>query len=48
MGRSLEGIQDIVDEFNVYFTSVFTVENTKELPAPVRIFNGPELTRLTY
>jgi len=34
MGRGLEGIQDIVNEFNVYFTSVFTVENTKELPAP--------------
>jgi len=47
MGRSLEGIQDIVNEFNDYFTSVFTVENTKELPAPVRIFNGPESSRLT-
>jgi len=47
MGRSLERIQDIVNEFNDYFTSVFTVENTEELPAPVRIFNGPESSRLT-
>jgi len=47
MDRSLEGIQDIINEFNDYFTSVFTVENTKELPAPVRIFNGPKLSRLS-
>jgi len=26
---------------------VFTVENTEELPASVRIFNGPESSRLT-
>jgi len=43
----LEGIQDNVNEFNNYFTSVFTVEKTEELPASVRIFNGPESSRLT-
>jgi len=39
MGRRLKGIQDIVNEFNDYFTLVFTVENTEEITAPVRIFN---------
>lgn len=47
MGRSLDGIQDIVNEFNNYFTTVFTLENTKDLPEPVKIFKGPESNMLT-
>ena len=47
MGRSLGGIQDIVGEFNNYFTTVFTLENTKDLPEPVKIFKGSELNMLT-
>ena len=43
MGKRL----DIVNDFNDYFTTVFSVENTEDLPAPVEIFNGPESSKLT-
>ena len=39
-GSCLDGIHDIVSEFNDYFTTVFTLENTEDLPEPVKIFKG--------
>jgi len=46
MGHCLGGVSEIVDEFNNYFSSVFTKEDTSNVPEPVTIFQGPDSERL--
>jgi len=38
-GKCLDGLLDIVEEFNAYFISVFTEESLGNIPDPVMIFN---------
>ena len=38
-GRCLDGLSDIVEEFNTYFTSVFTEESLGNIPDPVTVFS---------
>ena len=45
-GRCLNGPQDIANEFNDYFSSVFAVENTACIPDPVKMFHASEEDRL--
>ena len=46
MGQCLNGLQEVVDEFNNYFSSVFTIEDTLNIPEPVAMFHGPDSDRL--
>ena len=45
-GQCLNGLQEIVNEFNNYFSSVFTIEDTANVPEPVKMFHGPYSDRL--
>ena len=46
MGQCLNGLQEVDDEFNNYFSSVFTIEDTLNIPEPVPMFHGPDSDRL--
>jgi len=41
-GHCMDEKRDIAEEFNNYFTSVFTVEDSGNVPEPIKIFKGPD------
>ncbi len=45
-GQCLGGPQEIVNEFNDYFASVFVVEDTASIPDPVKVFHASDADRL--
>ena len=45
--EQMEDIYGMVDEFNIYFASVFTKEDNTSMPQAERVFKGPETELLT-
>jgi len=46
-GVKIDSIADITEEFNKYFTSVFTAENVDNIPEPEGNFSRPDISRIS-